>query len=252
VLDYLHTRIPPIIFRDLKPSNIIRQSQHAFMLVDFGIARSFKPAQARDTIPFGSPGYAAPEQYGRAQTDPRADIYSLGAILHQVLSGHDPTDHPLHFAPLAFTDPTLKRLENLIMTMVALPTDRRPETIREVARELCVIRHERQATDVRIWMPGPSMPPPQPTGMTLPQPISRTATPTAATTTAFGHPSTSFQLTGLVSHPGTFNLADLQAFPKVTVTINAHPIGAQSRLKGTEESGPGRVTASSIVSLTFL
>ena len=48
VLDYLHTRMPPIIYRDLKPSNIIRQSQHSYKLVDFGIARSFKPAQARD------------------------------------------------------------------------------------------------------------------------------------------------------------------------------------------------------------
>ncbi len=60
---------------------------------------------------------------------------------------------------------------------------------------------------------------------------STTTTPTAATTatsTTFGHPSTSFQLTGLVSHAGTFTLADLEAFPKVTVTINAQPLGAHS------------------------
>jgi DMSO/TMAO reductase YedYZ molybdopterin-dependent catalytic subunit len=60
---------------------------------------------------------------------------------------------------------------------------------------------------------------------------STTTTPTAATTatsTTFGHPSTSFQLTGLVSHPGTFTLADLQAFPKATVTINAQPLGAHN------------------------
>jgi eukaryotic-like serine/threonine-protein kinase len=180
VLDYLHTRIPPIIFRDLKPSNIIRQGQHSYKLVDFGIARSFKPAQVSDTIPFGSPGYAAPEQYGRAQTDPRADIYSLGAILHQVLSAHDPTDHPLHFAPLSFTDPTLKRLASLIMTMVALQAERRPASIREIARELRVIQQERQATDARIWVPGPGLPPPQPTGMAPPQPLSRTSKPQPA------------------------------------------------------------------------
>src|SRR5206468_3453730 len=67
VLDYLHNRQPPIIFRDLKPLNIMRTSNGHLYLIDFGIARHFKPGQARDTMAFGSPGYAAPEQYGRTQ-----------------------------------------------------------------------------------------------------------------------------------------------------------------------------------------
>ena len=64
VLDFLHTRQPPIIFRDLKPSNIMRTPEGHIYLIDFGIARRFKPGQAKDTIALGSPGFAAPEQYG--------------------------------------------------------------------------------------------------------------------------------------------------------------------------------------------
>src|SRR2546428_4305870 len=67
VLDYLHTRNPPIIFRDLKPANIMLTSDGYIYLIDFGVARHFKTGKARDTIAFGSPGYAAPEQYGKAQ-----------------------------------------------------------------------------------------------------------------------------------------------------------------------------------------
>src|SRR5947209_4158838 len=97
VLDYLHTRQPPIIFRDLKPSNVMRTPAGHLYLIDFGIARHFKPGQPRDTKALGSPGYAAPEQYGSAQTTPQADIYSLGAMLHQLLTGNDPAQTPFRF-----------------------------------------------------------------------------------------------------------------------------------------------------------
>ncbi len=100
VLAYLHTNQPPIVFRDLKPANIMRNPGGKLSLIDFGIARHFKPGQLKDTIPFGSPGYAAPEQYGRAQTTPRADIYSLGALLYHLLSRVDPAETPFSFAPL--------------------------------------------------------------------------------------------------------------------------------------------------------
>jgi serine/threonine protein kinase len=76
VLDYLHSHHPPIVFRDLKPANIMRTPTGQLYLIDFGIAPSFKPGQAKDTVALGSLGYAAPEQYGKAQTTPRADIYS--------------------------------------------------------------------------------------------------------------------------------------------------------------------------------
>src|SRR5436309_916295 len=100
VLSYLHTRQPPIIFRHLKPANIMLTAGGHIFLIDFGIARHFKPGQAKDTTALGSTGYAAPEQYGKAQTTPRADIYALGATFHQLLSGNDPPDTPFQFASL--------------------------------------------------------------------------------------------------------------------------------------------------------
>ncbi len=100
VLDYLHTQHPPIIFRDLKPANIMRSNEGQLYLIDFGIARHFKPGQEKDTAAFGSPGYAAPEQYGQTQTTPRTDIYNLGVILHQMLTGKDPAQTPFFFASL--------------------------------------------------------------------------------------------------------------------------------------------------------
>lgn len=98
VLDYLHNRPTPIIFRDLKPANVMLTPEGRVKLVDFGIARVFKPGKERDTQAFGTLGYSAPEQYGQSQTDPRSDIYSLGVLLHQLLTGYDPTSTPVSAA----------------------------------------------------------------------------------------------------------------------------------------------------------
>lgn len=89
VLHYLHTRKPPIIFRDLKPANIMRTRSGRLYLIDFGIARRYQEGKTKDTVPFGSRGYASPEQYGLSQTTPRSDIYSLGATLQTLLTGFD-------------------------------------------------------------------------------------------------------------------------------------------------------------------
>ncbi len=137
VLDYLHNRQPPIIFRDLKPANIMLAKDESLYLIDFGIARHFKPGQAKDTIAFGSPGYAAPEQYGQAQTTPRSDIYSLGAILHQLLSGDDPSQTPFRFKPLSLSNqPIPAALETLIMRMVEIDESKRPAGMAAVKQEL--------------------------------------------------------------------------------------------------------------------
>jgi serine/threonine protein kinase len=92
VLDYLHRQSPSIVFRDLKPSNLILTPDGALMLVDFGIARYFKTGQVNDTMDLGSPGYASPEQYqGEGQTDGRSDLFSLGIILREMLTGKRPS-----------------------------------------------------------------------------------------------------------------------------------------------------------------
>jgi serine/threonine protein kinase len=145
VLEYLHSQQPPIIYRDLKPANIMLTPEGHLFLIDFGIARHFKPGKAKDTIPFGSPGYAAPEQYGKAQTTIRADIYSLGVVLHQLLSGEDPTHHPFTFAPLSQQRPEAASLEPLIMSMVATNSADRPEGIQTIKKELQQFSMEQNA-----------------------------------------------------------------------------------------------------------
>jgi WD40 repeat protein len=136
VLDYLHTRQPPIIFRDLKPANVMLTSNQHVFLIDFGIARHFKPGQLKDTVAFGSPGYAAPEQYGRVQTTPRSDIYSLGATLHQVLTGNDPSHTPFSFTLPQSNDQRVQALGRLLMRMVDMDASKRPESMTIVKQEL--------------------------------------------------------------------------------------------------------------------
>ncbi len=136
VLDYLHTRQPPIIFRDLKPTNIMRTWHGQLYLIDFGIARHFKPGQAKDTIALGSPGYAAPEQYGKAQTTPAADLYSLGALLHSMLTGIDPSITPFCFDPLHIYGIQVKELDALLTQMVEINSSKRPVSATIVKEKL--------------------------------------------------------------------------------------------------------------------
>ena len=135
VLGYLHSHQPPIIFRDLKPANVMRTAEGDLFLIDFGIARHFKPGQAKDTAAYGSAGYAAPEQYGTAQTTPQSDIFSLGATLHHLLTGSDPSQSPFLFVPLS-SSTIPAELGTLIGRMVGMDTKQRPANMAEVKQEL--------------------------------------------------------------------------------------------------------------------
>lgn len=136
-LDYLHQQYPPVIFRDLKPANVMVQPDGTLKLIDFGIARYFKPGQNQDTLRLGTPGYAAPEQYGRGQTDARSDVYSLGVLLHQLLSGYDPSLSPMNLPPLRSLRPDVSpRVAQAIeQALRADPTQRYP-SMREFAAAL--------------------------------------------------------------------------------------------------------------------
>ena len=137
VLRYLHACQPPIIFRDLKPANIIMTPQGHVYLIDFGLARLFDPEQTRNSNPFGSPGYAAPEQYDSPQTTVREDIYSLGATLHQMITGIHPSMRPFEFVPIQFSpDTPLADFGALIMHMLEMNPGRRPESVATVLHEL--------------------------------------------------------------------------------------------------------------------
>ncbi|OQY99225.1 MAG: hypothetical protein B6D41_01720 [Chloroflexi bacterium UTCFX4] len=99
-LHYLHSQDPPIIFRDMKPGNVMLDKQGRIKLIDFGIARKFKPGKAQDTQKFGTPGFAPPEAYGKGQTDARSDVYSLAVTMYVLASGHDPSNDPFNLPPL--------------------------------------------------------------------------------------------------------------------------------------------------------
>jgi len=169
VLQYLHERPQPVVFRDLKPANIMLApagsgtGERAVRLIDFGIARFFKSGQTSDTRALGTPGYAAPEQYGRGQSDARTDLYALGATLHEALSGVDPSSEPFSFAPLRTLNPEVPEpLEAIVSRAVALaPEDRFPSAaaFREALEEL---RHnpEAYARLPQRLRTGPLPPPP--------------------------------------------------------------------------------------------
>src|SRR5579883_571591 len=136
VLHYLHTQKPPIIFRDVKPANIMLTPRGRVYLIDFGIARQFNPARIKDTGPLGSPGYAAPEQYGRTQTTTRTDIYGLGATLQTLATGKEPLDLRGD-EPLPAPNSRLQqKFERLIDQMLERESHHRPRSVLEVKARL--------------------------------------------------------------------------------------------------------------------
>jgi serine/threonine protein kinase len=145
VLAYLHQQQPPIIFRDLKPTNVMVTANGHVFLIDFGIARIFKEGQEQDTALLGSPGYAAPEQHGSAQTNPRSDLYSLGATLHFCLTGRDPyhADDRFTFPPVRQYNPQVPvELDQLIQRLLALDERQRPASAVEVGQALVKISQQ--------------------------------------------------------------------------------------------------------------
>lgn len=133
-LAYLHAE--GVVYRDLKPSNLMLTPEGTIRLIDFGIVRAHTLGKTRDTVVMGTPGFAAPEQYGTEQTDPRSDLYSLGVLLHHLLSGHDPAATP-------FALPTVRELNPLVsdrMEMVILrAVDLRPERRFQSAEDMLEI-----------------------------------------------------------------------------------------------------------------
>ncbi|MBO6159771.1 MAG: serine/threonine protein kinase [Firmicutes bacterium] len=105
---YLHSRPKPIIYRDMKPANVMLKPDGEICVIDFGTARVFKTGNSEDTTCLGTPGYAAPEQYGgNGQSRPQTDIYTLGATLHHLITGRNPASTPFNFPKITQCRPTL-------------------------------------------------------------------------------------------------------------------------------------------------
>lgn len=134
VLQYLHTRKPAIIYRDMKPSNIMLRSDGSVVLIDFGTAREFKERHVEDTTCLGTQGYAAPEQFGgMGQTDERTDIYSLGATMYRLVTGHNPSEPPYEMYQITHWNPRLSTgLEGIIAKCTSKDPKSRYQSVQEV------------------------------------------------------------------------------------------------------------------------
>lgn len=138
VLSYLHSQNPPIIYRDMKPANVMVQKDGKVVLIDFGTAREFKESQAEDTLCLGTCGYAAPEQYkGQGQSNIRTDIYCLGVTLYYLLTGHNPICKPYEIYPIRYWNTNLSSgLEMIILKCTRKNPSKRYQSCEELQQEL--------------------------------------------------------------------------------------------------------------------
>lgn len=157
VLGYLHSRRPPIIYRDMKPGNVMLKPDGNVMLLDFGTAREYKDKSVADTTCLGTRGYAAPEQFGgRGQSDARTDIYCLGATMYHLLTGHSPAEPPYEIKPLGYWN--VNFIGSGLEKLVARCTRQNPaERYQSCAELMYALEHVHDEDDAnrrrrsRIW-----------------------------------------------------------------------------------------------------
>ena len=143
VLKYLHSQQPPIIYRDMKPANIMLKPDGNVVLIDFGLARERKNQDELETVSLGTRGYAAPEQYDeKRQTDGRTDIYSLGVTLYHLITGNDPCLPP-YGINFDYTDNVSPVLVQIIRKCTQLRPADRYQSASELARALGSMQPDR-------------------------------------------------------------------------------------------------------------
>ena len=147
VLGYLHSREPAIIYRDMKPANIMLRPDGNITLIDFGTAREYKEKNLADTTYLGTIGYAAPEQFGgQGQTDARTDIYNLGATLYQLITDKNPSEPPYTIRPIREINPQLSPGLEMIISKCTEPN---PDDRYQNAAELMYALENYETIDVR-------------------------------------------------------------------------------------------------------
>lgn len=139
VLGYLHSQNPPVIYRDIKPANIILKPEGKISIIDFGIMRTYKPNQKSDTVCLGTAGFAAPEQFGTAQTDCRSDIYALGMTMYNLYSGIRPNGNS-NIDLGNKNDALSKGLISIIKKCTELSPDNRYQSCKELAKDLVYLK----------------------------------------------------------------------------------------------------------------
>jgi len=133
-LNYLHNQKPPIIYRDMKPANLMLKPEGNLKIIDFGISREYKEQNLADTTVMGTRGYAPPE-LGSRQTDARSDIYSLGMTLHQLVTGVDPRKND--YVPIRQWNPQLSEgFEYIINKCVQISPEDRYQNCNELMYDL--------------------------------------------------------------------------------------------------------------------
>ncbi len=153
VLSYLHSQDPPIVFRDMKPSNIMLRPPNHIVLIDFGIARVFEAGQKGTMI--GTEGYSPPEQY-RGTANPQGDIYALGATLHHLLTKRDPRLEPpftFHEELPRMLNPSVSpELESVIMTALEYEPEKRYASAERMKAALikCLNKKGKEQSPARV------------------------------------------------------------------------------------------------------
>ncbi len=136
VLDYIHTRQEPLIYRDLKPTNIIRSHDGKLTLIDFGTTRTYKPTNDEDTVYLGTKGYAPPELFGGNQSDQRTDIYALGATIYYLYSGEHWSEVSQTEKFSKFRGKKAEALKVIIEKAMQLVPEKRYQTVIELKQAL--------------------------------------------------------------------------------------------------------------------
>lgn len=146
VLSYLHSRTPPIIYRDLKPDNIMLKENGRLVLIDFGTAREYcYEKNGQDIAYLGTRGYAAPEQYGNmGQTDARTDIYCLGVTLYSLLTGYSLEKPPYRVCSEKYWGENISdKIKEVILRCIQLKPEKRYQNCKELSHALSQVDYEK-------------------------------------------------------------------------------------------------------------